>query len=292
MQVYTTMHTCMLLGAAVHWRLFTDGECFVYPPAGVAKKDAKIGVKPEPVNMLYMLDSSTVALSDIMANPDVVALDSKCYKLKMSISHCTLWASQLKAFLDGAKLHLVTSASAELMEMSASLEAAVPRFDFVFSPPGSFHRDLAVERVLNHPRRGAITPMAKSVAQTLDRLSVVAHSWNMSAQIAGVSSFSGATVQTAEHFLCVAAAINCVQVQTGPKQGGMAGEILSIAQKHETRNPECKLPDILLTMLKAVAAKQDVQAGAPGAASSTSSDCARPLSDQQPAAKRARVVKI
>ncbi len=257
MHMFTVMHTGMLVSASVHALFFASDAKFVHPWRSPVSKSEEYGIKTQPLMLLETLEIALETLTEMGQTAAVIVLDAKGYSLKLSVSHCVQWVSQLEMFLKGCRATLVRQVAGELKEMASALDAALPRWDFVFVDQ-VLREDLAKERVLLHPKRSSINPLTKHVNATNKLLTDSAKEWGLEDVLVTSASFVASTSSTAQQYMTILAGLTTVVYHRNAiKAKEQAEEILKIVGKVEAGSA-FKFPNVLRSILTGMSNGTDV----------------------------------
>lgn len=169
-----------------------------------------------------------------LASGDIAEADDSKYHLVRSLSFCKSWSAQMCAFLAGCQAEVCKLTTRHLQSRAEDLENSVPRWLSLFPRGQEIDWALASARVLAHPRRSMVTPLVKSIKCVLHRLDSHLKVWGCSAKIdIAISAFVADTLNTAEVYLLVVAAVNTLTTMKGRTLGNHAQEILDFGANRQ-----------------------------------------------------------
>lgn len=282
---FSQLYSSMLFASAAQHFVFggAASELFASPQIDPQAPTAKPKVESAAVSNLaigaiFNLEASLSKLIALCSGDSLRDIDGGGHNLCRTISFCNLWAVQAQSFMKGCIVKIFNLASGYLQEHAEALESSIPRWTSLF-PPGpsaAVDWDLVVSRMLQNPRRPTVLPMMKYMKAVLAQLKRLNTIGDMKTDLdAGINSFIHTTLQTAENYMMICAAVNTLTLPANSNSSKSAGELLDIA----TRTATLELPDSLKYALQqATMGKRVATTGKRSSASTTTSTTIAPTS--------------
>jgi len=215
-----------------------------------------------------MLKSSLSNCDRSLTTEALSAAEGAKHNVCKPVPFAKQWCSQMQMYLKGSQLQFFRLVSQQLQLRADELEAAVPRWDFLFSEPEKVDWSLARSRLLLAPKRPMVAPLIKHMKAIAAEVKNCQDQWcHHTAIEASISSYAEKTMLTGESFLVVVAGVNTIcNFGSSESQAKMATEVMEYAKRkqEQLQLKENMIPDALKLALEKATAGQPPAVGKGG----------------------------